>query len=475
MLRNVLRKRFASKVFKDGMDAAFDVKDGSSVIFAGFGLPGIAENSIRILIQRKIQNITFISNSTGVPNWSAGLLVRNGQLAKIYASFVGGNPMCEKLYQAGKLAIEYVPQGNLIEKIRNAQAGIPAFFTPTGAGNLVEFGGFPTQCNPDGTPKVVTRPREKRNFDGRDYIMEEPFNADFSFVKAHVGDKYGNLRYRYITRNFNPLIAGAGKITIAEVDHLVDRIPPDKVHTPGVYIDRVYQADFIGRKVERLKVTYEDDFDSAEVSKEALVRNKIAKRVAREFKTGMYVNLGIGIPTLVPVYVSPDLDLNFQVENGLVGSGAFPTIDQIDPDLVNAAKETITLAKGHSISDSAESFGMMRGKHLHVTVLGGLQVSENGDLANWFIPGKKATGMGGAMDLAASLPVIVAMEHTNKGVPRILPRCKYPLTANNCVKKIITELAVFEINEKEGLVYDDLIARLSISENSQVYSWHNTW
>jgi len=464
MLKTLAKRTFSSKVFENAEKALFDVKNGARVIFGGFGLPGVAENAIRQLYKMKVQGITYISNSTSVPEWGTGLLIGSGQITKVITSFVGGNPKAEKLYLSGKMAIEFVPQGTLAERIKSAQVGRPAFYTATGVGNIVEFGGFPCRLNEDGSPKEVTRPKERRNFNGKDYLLEEAFDADFAFVKAHVGDKYGNLRYRLTTRNFNPVAAGAAKVTIAEVDHIVDRIPPDKIHTHGALVNRIYQADYISRKVERLKIAYNDDFENngdSNKPKTLSTRDKICKRIAKELESGMYVNLGIGIPSEIPPFLAKDVKLDFQIENGLIGGGPYPTIDNIDPDLVNAGKETITTAKGFAMTDSADSFGVMRGKHLHLTILGGMQVSETGDLANWYIPGKKATGMGGGMDLAASCPVIVAMEHTNKGQPRILPKCTYPLTAKKCVIKVVTELAVFDFT-KEGLVLIEKVPEISL-------------
>ncbi len=364
-------------------------------------------------------------------------------------SFLGGNPDAEKLYLRGKLQIDFIPQGSLAERIRCAQSGIHAFFTPAGVGGIVEFGGFPYQLSEDGTPLHLSKGREKRVFDGKEYLMEEAFEADYSLVKALVGDKYGNLRYRKASRNFCPAIAGAARITVAEVDHIVDHLPPEKIHTPGCLVDRIFQGDYNSRKIERLKVRYESQYNPGNESKAERPRNKICRRLAKELKTGMYVNLGIGIPSEVPPYLSSDVHVNFQMENGLVGGGPYPLLDNIDPDIINAGKETITAIPGYSISDSTEAFGMMRGKHLHMTMLGGMQVSTDGDLANWVIPGKKATGMGGAMDLAtSSTNVIVAMEHINGGQPRILNKCTYPLTAKQCVKKVVTNLAVFEIRNR---------------------------
>ena len=178
-----------------------------------------------------------------------------------------------------------------------------------------------------------------------------------------------------------------------------------------------------------------------------LDKNGIAKRIAKEVKDGYYVNLGIGIPTLVANFVRDDIEVDFQSENGILGMGPFPYAGEEDPDLINAGKQTITALDGASYFDSAMSFSMIRGQHVDLTILGAMEVSENGDIANWKIPGRLVKGMGGAMDLVASARnIIVAMMHTNKrGESKLLKRCSLPLTGVKCVKKIVTNLAVLEV------------------------------
>lgn len=198
----------------------------------------------------------------------------------------------------------------------------------------------------------------------------------------------------------------------------------------------------------------------------ALDKNGIAQRIAKELKDGYYVNLGIGIPTLVANYIPEGMNVVLQSENGLLGIGPFPTEDKVDADLINAGKQTISMVDGSVLFSSADSFGMIRGGHIDLTILGAMEVSENGDIANWKIPGKMVKGMGGAMDLVASAKnIIVAMRHVDKyGKSKLLPECSLPLTGVNCVKKIVTELGVFEVMPEGGFKVLERAPGVSLEE-----------
>jgi len=197
-----------------------------------------------------------------------------------------------------------------------------------------------------------------------------------------------------------------------------------------------------------------------------LTKDQIAKRIAKEIKNGQYINLGIGIPTLVANYIPDHLEVVLQSENGLLGIGPFPTEEAVDADLINAGKQTVTMAKGSVLFNSAESFAMIRGGHVHLTILGAMEVSENGDIANWKIPGKMVKGMGGAMDLVASADnIIVAMQHCSRsGESKLLESCTLPITGVHCVKKIVTDLAVLEIAEGGGFVLLERAPGVSVEE-----------
>jgi len=227
-----------NKVFPSAEAAIFDIEDGASILSGGFGLCGNPENLIRALHKKGVKDLTIISNNCGTDEYGLGILLQAGQVHKMVASYVGENKNFERQFLSGELEVELVPQGTLAERIRCGGAGIPAFFTPTAVGTMLAEG------------------KEVRLFDGREYVMERGLRADFALVHAWKGDRYGNLVYRKTARNFNPLVAAAGLITIAEVEHLVEpgEIESDLVHTPGIYVDRVVQGEFYEKWIERRTV-----------------------------------------------------------------------------------------------------------------------------------------------------------------------------------------------------------------------------
>lgn len=251
---------------------------------------------------------------------------------------------------------------------------------------------------------------------------------------------------RYTTGNFGPMMAKAAKVSIVEAENIVKNgeLNPDEIDLPGIYIDRIVPA-VVEKKLEVKKLRESGDkTDSASKSNGTIRRERIARRSAKELKHGFYANLGVGIPTLAPSFLDPETKVWIHSENGLLGMGPYPTEEELDIDIINAGKETVTIVPGGSTFDSAESFGMIRGGHIDVSILGALQVSATGDLANYMIPGKIFKGMGGAMDLVSNpdeTKIVVATDHVAKdGTSKIVQDCDLPLTGAKCVSTIITDL-----------------------------------
>lgn len=227
-----------NKVVHNAADALHDVQDGMTLMLGGFGLCGIPENCIAALVQKGVKNLTCISNNAGVDDFGIGLMLQRRQVKKMISSYVGENEEFERQMLSGELEVELIPQGTLAERCRAAGAGIPAFFTPAGVGTEVAEG------------------KETRVFNGKTYLLEHAFDADFALVKAWKGDRHGNLIFRKTSRNFNPMMAMAGKITIAEVEELVDagELDPDQIHVPGIFVQRIFQGTDYEKRIEQRTV-----------------------------------------------------------------------------------------------------------------------------------------------------------------------------------------------------------------------------
>jgi 3-oxoacid CoA-transferase len=408
-------------------EAAKLVKNGDTLLQGGFGMTGNPVHLMHALAETGTKNLTFIGNNVGEVGLGGGRLLRNGQIKKMIGSFFTSNPEAVKAAQEKVVEYELLPQGTLAEAIRAGGAGIGGFYTPTSAGTLIAKG------------------RKTMTIKGKKQVLIEGIRGNVAFIRAWKADTAGNLQYRMTEQNFNKAMATAADLVIVEAEHIVPvgDIAPEFIHTQGCYVDYLVQAH----------TTLEDLGSSASVGsgkKASESRLNMARRAFAELKKGDVVNLGIGIPTLVADLIKPEDGIILHTENGMLGVGPAPTDGGGAMDYpVNAGKIPVTALKGSSYFDSADSFAMIRGGHVDVAIMGGLEVDEKGNLANWAVPGKPLLGVGGAMDLASGAKrLIVTLTHADPdGTSKIVPKCTLPLTAIGVVDMVISELAVFKYIE----------------------------
>ena len=403
--------------------AAALVKTGDTLLVGGFGMTGNPTQVLHALAETDVGDITYIANNVGEPGLGGGRMLRNGQIRKAIGSFFTSNPEAVAAAQSGAIEFEVMPQGTMVEAIRAGGAGIGGFFTPTAAGTVLAEG------------------RETRRIDGRLHVFQPALRANVALIRAWSADTAGNLTYRMTEQNFNRAMATAADLVIAEIEECVPtgELPPESIHTPGCYVDYLVPV----------KTSVADLGSSASIAdsgkKAGGMRMKLARRALAELRPGDIVNLGVGIPTLVADLITPAHGIILHTENGMLGVGPAPERGGALEYPINASKIPVTALPGSSYFDSADSFAMIRGGHVDVAIMGGLQVDEQANLANWAAPGRPLLGVGGAMDLASGAKrLIVTMTHASSdGQSKIVPSCTLPLTATNAVDVIITELAVF--------------------------------
>uniref|UniRef100_A0A667GAT0 Succinyl-CoA:3-ketoacid-coenzyme A transferase n=1 Tax=Lynx canadensis TaxID=61383 RepID=A0A667GAT0_LYNCA len=430
--------RARAKFYADPVEAVKDIADRAKIMVSGFGLCGIPENLIQALFRTRVKELIMVSSNVGVDGFGPGLLLEAKQIACLICSYVGENTLCERRYLAGELELELTPQGTLAEHIRAGGTGVPAFYTPTAYGTLAQEGGAPIRSAPNGHITIMSQP-------------QEAITADFALVKGWKADRAGNVIFRKSARNFNVPMCKAAETSVVEVEEIVNvgTFAPEDIHVPNIYVDRVIQGEKHEKRIEHLALRKEHD-EKAESADDPGAR--IVKRAALEFEDGMYANLGIGIPLLASNCISPDMTVHLHSEHGILGLGPFPPKDEVDADLVNAGKQTVSIFPRGCFFSSDDSFAMIRGGHLDLTMLEAMQVSKYSDLANWMIPRKKTR-------------VVVTMAHCTKAnEPKILEKRTMPLTGKRCVDRIITDKAVFDVHKKKGLTLIELWDGLTVDD-----------
>ena len=423
--------------------AAAMVKTGDTILVGGFGMTGHPVHLVHALAETQTRDLTFVGNNVGEAGLGGGRLLRNGQLKKAIGSFFTSNPEAVAAAQSGALEVQLIPQGSLAEALRAGGAGIAAFFTPTSA------------------ETVIAANLETRDFNGIPHVLVPGIRGNVALVRAWKADTAGNLQYRMTEQNFNRAMATAADLVIAEVEEIVPvgSLEPEHIHTPGMFVDFLVQAHVT------LELLGSSASVKASIKRVDDARMHMAHRALLELKRGDVVNLGIGIPTLVADLITPDHGILLHTENGMLGVGPSPEDGGALEYPVNAGKIPVTALPGASYFDSADSFAMIRGRHVDVAIMGGLEVDEGANLANWAVPGKPLLGVGGAMDLASGAKkLIITMTHTNSdGSSKIVPSCMLPITARGSVDVIITDLAVFEFVNGE-LVLTELMPGANLED-----------
>ncbi|MBO0334030.1 3-oxoacid CoA-transferase subunit B [Sneathiella sp. CAU 1612] len=427
------------------VEAASKINSGDVMLVGGFGMTGNPVNLLHALAETEIKDLTYVGNNVGEPGLGGGKLLRNGQLTKAIGSYFTSNREVVEAALSGSLEIDMLPQGTLAEALRSGGAGLGGFYTPTAVGT------------------DLAKNHDTRIINGKEMVYIEPLRGNVALIRAWRADTAGNLQYRMTESNFNVAAATAADLVIAEVEEIVSigTIPPEHVHTQCCFVDYLVQAS----------ITPEELGSSASVSESVVkvdgIRMAMVEAALAEIKPGDVVNLGIGIPTLVGDFISPEDDIIMHTENGMLGVGPRPVSGSAMSYPVNAGKVPVTALLGASYFDSAVSFSMIRGGHIDVAIMGGLQVDEAGNLANWSVPGKPLLGVGGAMDLASGAKkLIVVMSHCNKdGSSKVLRTCNLPLTAEGVVDILITDLAVFRF-DRGSMTLVKLMPELTLEEVS---------
>jgi 3-oxoacid CoA-transferase len=420
------------KVVGSAAEAVSDIASGSVIGVGGFGIVhAFPVHLIGAVRDRALTDLVIVTNSLGSESGHPLALVQQGQVRKLIAAFSarpGSSIGSASEISPVPLDVELVPQGLLAERLRAAGAGMGPFFSPVAADTALAEG------------------KERRVFGGRDHVLEQPLPLDYGLIYAHTADTAGNLVFRGASQNFGPSVAKASRVVIAEVDEIVDTgtLSPDNIGLPGIFVDRVIVSPVRREPVWREPRAGEDQ-PREYLGRRGRTGRQIAERVAPLLPEGSYVNLGVGLPTMVSDFLD-GRDVTLHAENGLLGYGTRLTPGDADIDVFNAASEPVMLSKGASTFDTVEAFEMARGGRLDAVILGAYQVGADGTFANWTTPALGGGAIGGAMDLVVRPgKLIIAMWHCERsGQPKVVRECAYPPTGVGCVDLIVTDLAVIE-------------------------------
>ncbi|MDX2166425.1 MAG: 3-oxoacid CoA-transferase subunit A [Deltaproteobacteria bacterium] len=447
------------RICESALDAVSDIPNGASILVQSFGPPqGWPTDLLLALRERDVRDLTIICNAPAGGPTSLQILADKKQIRRLICTYaitpIAPTPIAD-LIRAGEIELELVPQGTLVERVRAGGAGLAAFYTPTGVGTAVAEG------------------KEERVFDGRRYLLERAIRADYAFLQAHQADPAGNVVYRRGGRNFGPAFATAADCTIAEVKEVVPlgSLDPEAVATPGIFVDRIVRTtqQFDPGVIRAITMmagrTRSMEGRAVEGSAaQGMPPDLMAMRVAALLRDGEYVNLGIGLPTLVSNFIE-GRGVTLHSENGILGYGPFPAEGDEDLDLYNASGQLVTPTPETCYFDSSTSFAMARSGRVSTIVLGAFQVAPNGDLANWNVPSTGVGGIGGAMDLAAGGGRVIAMcyQLEKGGASKLVPQLTYPPTALGCVRHVVTDLAYFDI-DADGFLLRELASGLGVDD-----------
>jgi 3-oxoacid CoA-transferase len=416
------------KVVASPAEAVADIPDGASISISGFGLSsGVPNSLLAAAVEQGARDLCLVANTVG---GATAALIENNQVSRLIVSFVSRPNISSAAGDkaaSGEITFEVVPQGTLVERLRAGGAGLAGIFTPTGVGTPIADG------------------KEVRFFDGKPFLFEPSIKVDYAFVSAHRADRYGNCEFRGSSQHFNPSFAKAARVAIVEVDEIVEpgEIDPHRVGLPGSFVARVVKRTIQPDRGGLGRFRRAPDSARTYNGKTAWTRHQMAEKAAELLPEPGYVNLGLGIPTLVAHHLG-SRDIALHGENGILGYGPPVTGEDVDFSVHDAGGTYVAYRPGASYFDSVTAFEMVRAGKIDVVVLGAYQVDEAGNVANWATPEQVGGGIGGAMDLVASgRTVMVLMEHRDsRDRPKLVGSCTYPLTGANCVDIVVTDLAV---------------------------------